>query len=175
MREFAYQRNQEFSRYLRTELAHLSRPSAQTQLLDRAGPAASSPLSPGDLAFIASSVSAHASEHLANVAGQPKTFRKSPEHTSAQLGGNWDFSTTITRGLDDRPGLSGRPRHGRQPLAGSVAAGHSWPISKSQDCARRDELWSGHVRKLNGELLDRAGPTFTRVIGEEILKRSEDH
>jgi Cu(I)/Ag(I) efflux system membrane protein CusA/SilA len=34
-------------------------------------------------------------------------------------------------------------------------------------------LWVDHIERLNGELLDRAGPTFTRVIGEEILKRSE--
>jgi Cu(I)/Ag(I) efflux system membrane protein CusA/SilA len=37
----------------------------------------------------------------------------------------------------------------------------------------RDELWSAHIRKLNADILDRAGATFTRIVGEEILKRSE--
>lgn len=34
-------------------------------------------------------------------------------------------------------------------------------------------LWAGHIRQLNGEILDRAPPTFTRLLGEEILKRSQ--
>ena len=35
------------------------------------------------------------------------------------------------------------------------------------------DSWTDHIAQLNGEILDRAGPTFTRAIGEEILKRSQ--
>ena len=48
-------------------------------------------------------------------------------------------------------------------------------IRDLEQSGRRQEprLWAGHIKQLNGEILDRAGPTFTRAIGEEILKRSQ--
>jgi Cu(I)/Ag(I) efflux system membrane protein CusA/SilA len=38
--------------------------------------------------------------------------------------------------------------------------------------ARRVPAWRSHVASVNGELLDRAGPVFTRIVIEQILDRA---
>ncbi len=55
---------------------------------------------------------------------------------------------------------------------GSAAPSHSGELEKSAR-AQNNRLWTEHIHKLNGEILDRAGRTFTRLIGEEILKRAD--
>jgi Cu(I)/Ag(I) efflux system membrane protein CusA/SilA len=37
---------------------------------------------------------------------------------------------------------------------------------------RQRTQWRGHVKKLNGELLDRAAPTFTRLVIDQLLARA---
>ncbi len=91
-------------------------------------------------------------------------------HTSVHLG-ELGFLRDGSESWEERSGFLDR----------SSAAVIRWlgasPRSPAADLeaaarTRRDSLWSAHIRKLNEELLDRAGPTFTRVIAEALLERA---
>ena len=168
MREFAYQRNQEFTRSLQRELTRflVERTAA---MLDRQGKLLR-PVGPGEVALVVSSVAAHASEHLA-MSLATEDVSDIARHTALQLR-ELEFLGEDSVRLDYEPSLFDRP--------GSVLA--QWlgksPLSFVGELERaarkhREALWSDHVWKLNREILDRAPQTFTRIIGEEIMNLAE--
>jgi Cu(I)/Ag(I) efflux system membrane protein CusA/SilA len=140
MREFAYQRNQEFTRQLRTELP-LFLIRRTTELLDDRGQLIK-PVASGDLAFIANSISAHVSEHLA-MSLALEDLSEIARHTAAQLGRK-GFLTSDQTVFDDRPGLFGRPGLAVRQWLGTSPPTLVVDLEKSGR-ARRDELWSGHT------------------------------
>ncbi|MBI3865552.1 MAG: efflux RND transporter permease subunit [Planctomycetia bacterium] len=167
MREFAYQRNQEFSRSLGMELARFLVERA-TQALERQGRLLRS-LTPGEQALIVSSASSHSSEHLGMMLDTQDVLDLA-RHVSAHLGeqgllADGPEDHDLHAGLIENSSAAVSRWLGRSPRS-SVAA------LEDASRSRRDQLWAEHVRKLNDELLDRAGPTFTRVSGEELLKRA---
>ena len=168
MREFAYQRNQEFTRQLRTELT-LFLIRRTTELLDDRGQLIK-PVASGDLAFIANSISTHVSEHLA-MSLALEDLSEIARHTAAQLG-SMGFLAVDQTSLEDHPGMFDRPGLAVRQWLGMSPPSFAADLEKSGR-RERDKMWSGHIRKLNSELLDRAGSTFTRILGEEILRRSE--
>jgi Cu(I)/Ag(I) efflux system membrane protein CusA/SilA len=93
------------------------------------------------------------------------------EHTRAHLR-ELGFLDSGAEAWDEHAGLVDRSA---AQLARWLGATPQSPLAALEQAARtrRDELWSAHVRKLNGELLDRASTTFTRVIGEELLERAK--
>jgi Cu(I)/Ag(I) efflux system membrane protein CusA/SilA len=168
MREYAYQRNQEFSRVVGGELARFLVERA-TQALEGQGRLFRR-LNDGELALVTSTVSSHAPEHLGTMLDTQDVVQIS-RHTSEsldQLGflASGPETGDLTTGFVNRTSAAFSRWLGgalRSPVADLESAAQ----------ARRDSLWSDHIGKLNEELLDRAGPTFTRVIGEELVKRAD--
>jgi len=168
MREFAYQRNQEFTRQLRAEISRfvvqrtIEIYEGQGQLVKSVGL--------GDTALIANSIANHVSEHLA-MSLASEDLMEIARHTDARLRGTGALADH-TAVLEYRPGLVHRPDLAVRQWLGLAPPSF---VSDLETSGRRhrDELWSGHIRKLNAELLDRAGSTFTLILGEEILKRSD--
>lgn len=167
MREYAYQRNQEFTRSLGIDLARFL-VERTTRALARQGRLLR-PLSPGELALVTSTASSHVSEHLGMML-DAQDVRELARHTAAHLG-EQGFLVENAEDWTDNSGLVDRST---AAVARWLGAAPRTPITDLEQAARshRDELWTDHVRKLNDELLDRAGPTLTRVVGEELLKRA---
>jgi Cu(I)/Ag(I) efflux system membrane protein CusA/SilA len=167
MREFAYQRNQEFSRSLGSELVHFL-VERRTQALAGQGRLLH-PLSAGELALVTSAASSHVSEHLGMMLETHDVFEIA-RHTSAHLG-ELGLLRESAEGAEESSGLVDRSS---AALARWLGAAPRSPVPALEAAARthRDNLWLQHVRRLNEELLDRAGPTFTRVVGEELLERA---
>lgn len=171
MREFAYQKNQEFERALRIELAHFL--VKRTADLLQAQGQLQKPIRPGDIALVASTVSSHISEHLAMSLAVDE-LSEIARHTAAELrrlGFLADTPDSVDA-LEYRPRLWERPTLAWGWLRGAAPPSFVAELEKSGR-KERTRLWTGHIRQLNREILDRAGKTFTRIVGEEILKRAE--
>jgi Cu(I)/Ag(I) efflux system membrane protein CusA/SilA len=168
IREFAYQRNQEFLRGLHAELLqHLV--ERMVALLERQGKFVK-PFAAQDLAVVARSAASHTSEHLAMSLSEDDIL-EIVRHAAAQLQ-NLGYLSADRDVLDYRPGGIQRPAAALAHWMGRAQPTLAAELRKSS-VAHRNELWRGHIHKLNGEILDRAGRTFTRLAGEEILKRAE--
>jgi Cu(I)/Ag(I) efflux system membrane protein CusA/SilA len=168
LREFAYQRNQEFIRQLRTELA-LFLVDRTIAILDGQG-RLTKPVAPNTKALIAGSIAGHVSEHLA-MSLAPEEVLDIARHTGGRLRDS-GILTADEDFMEYRPGPFGRAGIAVGGWLGSMPLSFAGELEKSGRC-RRDEQWTAHIKKLNADVLDRAGPTFTRIIGEEILKRVE--
>ncbi|MFN0051159.1 MAG: efflux RND transporter permease subunit [Planctomycetales bacterium] len=168
LREFAYQRNQEFLRSQRNDLVRFlvgetARTLATQGALTR-DPTAS------ELDAIATTLVPHASVHLA---------------MSLPLEEVMDLALSVATRLDElglvAPEIADpfAPSTRLVSRAWSLVGGwlrrepHSaFAALREAGLAQSRALWRAHLGVLNGELLDRAPGTLTRVCGEELLCRS---
>src|SRR5262249_1976297 len=153
-----------FTRQLPTEMAHflIRRTIA---IYDGQGQL-TRPVAAGDTALIAASIANHVSEHLAMSLALEDVVDIA-RHTDARLR-DMGFLSRDAEALAYRPSLFHRPGLAIRRWLGMSPPSFAGDLEKSGR-RHRDELWSGHIAKLNAEILDRAGSTFTRLIGEEIL------
>ena len=165
MREFAFQRNQEFTRQLHNDLSKFL-VERTADMLERQGKLLK-PLAPGEIALLAGSVSTQASEHLAmSLATHDVAViaRRTAEHLREH-----GFVADDEQVMESRAGLVRRAAAAMGQWLGSDPPSFVADLERAGR-KQRHRLWADHIERLNGELLDRAGPTFTRAIGEEILK-----
>jgi Cu(I)/Ag(I) efflux system membrane protein CusA/SilA len=168
MREFAYQKNEEFSRSLHVELAHFL--AERTVALFQQQGKILKPVTSGDMILISSFATSHASAHLA-MALATEDISEIARHTVARLQ-ELGFLADDADILEYRPGLLERPSAAIGALLGAAPPSFVAELVWSGRI-QRSLFWSAHIRKLNDEILDRAGKTYTRIIGEEILKRAD--
>ncbi|MBS0263794.1 MAG: efflux RND transporter permease subunit [Planctomycetes bacterium] len=159
MREFAWQKNQEFIRSLGAELTRVMVEQA-TREFYREGRLLRK-LSPGEAALIANKISGHAGSHLGMML-EAQDVAEIVRHTTTHL-----TEMNLWRGNSGEE--SGPTAIALFP--GGAATSDTDALERTAR-RRRDELWSAHIRQLNAELLDRAAPTFTRVVGEALLDRT---
>jgi Cu(I)/Ag(I) efflux system membrane protein CusA/SilA len=168
LREFAWQKNEEFSRQLHLQLLHFL--VGQTVALLQQQGKLLRPTTAGDLALVSSSAVGHAPEHLA-MSLASKDVAEIAKHAAEALHTRGFLADDATV-LEYRAGWLARPAaavgqwFGRQPQS-------FVDILEMSARAERHQLWSTHIHKLNDEILDRAAKTFTRIIGEEILNRAD--
>ncbi len=166
MREFAYQRNQEFTDELGPVLVRFT--VAQAAALIAGNDSLARPLTPGDLALVAASADPALARHLAE--------EPAPEDVTA-------LARQTARRLDElgllRPGADPL-RHRPNPLVGGALALHAALggtrptfFSRLHDAVRAEHRarWRRHVDRLNGELADRAPAVWTRLALEALLDR----
>jgi Cu(I)/Ag(I) efflux system membrane protein CusA/SilA len=167
LREYAFQRNQEFERALA--------PSLVRHALERLGAALlangvlTRELVPGDLALLVEQVPAQAARRLAQ---QPalEDITVLAEAAVHKLG-EMNLLRPGADALQDRPNLLVRGA-----LALHTALGGTAPtlITRlhSGIVDRHRALWREHVGRLNGELFDRATAVYTRLALEALLSRA---
>jgi Cu(I)/Ag(I) efflux system membrane protein CusA/SilA len=168
MREFAWQKNEEFSRALHVELAHFL--ARRTVALFQQQGRLLKPVTTGDMILISSSATNHASSHLA-MSLATEDISDITRYTVARLQ-ELGFLAEDADILEYRPALLERPAAAIGALLGAEPPSF---VAELERLGRteRNRFWSAHTRKLNDEILDRAGKTYTRIIGEEILKRAD--
>jgi Cu(I)/Ag(I) efflux system membrane protein CusA/SilA len=159
MREYCYQRNQDFDRELGRALLRSGR-AAVGALLANNG-ALRQEVAPAEFAFLPEP----GPERLAALAHDltPEDAESLARDTLAQL----EKQGRINPGSDPlrcEPSLLGRLLGQRPTVAGRV---HE--ILTAEHLAR----WRGHVRQVDSELLDRGPKTFTRLVVEELLARTK--
>jgi Cu(I)/Ag(I) efflux system membrane protein CusA/SilA len=167
MREYAFQRNQEFTRELAPALVRFA-VERQGAVLQANG-ALTLPLTPGDVALLAGPVAPETARHLAEEpALEDVTF----------------LARDVARKLADmqllRPGadpLADRPNVlVRGALAVHAALGGTAPtfFTRLYDAvaAEQQAQWRRHVARLNGDLFDRATAVYTRLALEALLDRT---
>src|SRR5262249_17483788 len=153
MREFVYQKNQEFFRRLHVDLTHFL--VARTADMLAQGGRVAKPVQPVDLMRVAGSAAEHSSVHL-EMSLATEDILQIARHTAAQLhalGFLEDETLEYRPGALLRPGLAIGRWLGREPPTF---------IAEMEQLARRerDRLWAIHIHGLNDEILDRAGKTF---------------
>jgi Cu(I)/Ag(I) efflux system membrane protein CusA/SilA len=167
MREYAYQKNQEFERGLgRFLVRHLVEKTAE---LLHANGAVPRQLTDGDTTRVSPPA---ASPAVARLAAEPDLgdvtdLARETARNMAQFGfldGDadvWSYrpNLVVQGALAVHDALGGNPVTSFTRLQDSVVS-------------RRRALWAEHVNRLNGELFDRAVTTFTRLITEELLDRA---
>lgn len=168
MREFAYQRNQEFSRDLRGEMIRFL-VERTIALIDDQGKLLR-PAGAGEVALIAGGVAHHAAEHFA-MSLPEEDLVAIVQHTAGELESQ-GLVESSAEALQYDPPLAIRPL-----LVVGDWLGRPPPtlVSRLREAGetRRRNLWADHVDHLNGELLDRAARTYSRIVCEELLALSE--
>ncbi|MSR59219.1 MAG: efflux RND transporter permease subunit [Planctomycetaceae bacterium] len=167
LREFAYQRNQEFTRALRGVLLQFLVEQTSTWL--REGGALTRAASPAEIAGVAGSVATHASAHLA-MSPSPDDVKLIARHAFEKFQ-ELEIQSEMTDPFAVAPGWLGPAQATVDGWLGRTPATF---FSALQEAARERsrELWTDHLGKLDGELLDRAPATFVRAFGEEVLYRA---
>jgi Cu(I)/Ag(I) efflux system membrane protein CusA/SilA len=166
MREFAYQRNQEFTRDSGRRLLHFA--VERLAALLRENGALPRELSPGELARLSDALPFNLGQRLAvePALEDVTTLARETGQTMAQLG----F-------VEQEADLF---RYQPNPLARGVIALHRALGGEAPTCFTRLQaavfaeyqlLWREHVARLNGELFDRAAATYTRLVMEDLLGR----
>lgn len=168
MREFSYHRLQEFHRDLQQELIRfLSEQSAE--LLREAGLLAR-PLTPGEVALVASRVGGHASSHLA-MSLPLEDVQRIADHAIAFL----KEESLLPEDAD----LSGAPQGGLARAWSAVRGVFGWEPATfgttlaARAAAHRRRIQEEQTRTLDAEIAGRAPATFTRLAGEELLLLSD--
>jgi Cu(I)/Ag(I) efflux system membrane protein CusA/SilA len=167
MREFAYQKNQEFGRDLGKQLTLFAVEHA-TAMLGEGGLLRGEP-TPGDLTALAEALPLSLAARLASdPALEDVTWlAQQTAGRMRQLG--------LVGAEDDlfryRPNLFLR---GAVALHEALGGEPPTFFSRLRDAvaARHRALWLGHVRQLDGELFDRATVTYTRLVIEELVGRA---
>ncbi len=165
LREFAYQRNQEFQRALGSELVAAG--VERTLELLRGNGALQRDLTNVELAALSGAISQSLAARLA-LSPTPEDIRKLSRETGENL---------ARQGIVPEEDIySYRPNlllQGAWALHGAMGGRVPTFFSEVHDAvsARRQSLWREHVAKLDAELFDRAAATYTRLIVEELLSR----
>jgi Cu(I)/Ag(I) efflux system membrane protein CusA/SilA len=167
MREYAYQRNQEFERGLAPPLAR--RLVERMAGLMRDNGSLRRPLTEGDLSFLSGPVPADLARYLAASPAIEDVTRlaRQKARQMAKLG-------LVEPGADAlayRPGALASVASGVRPLFGGAAPTFFTDLHDAVTEHHR-RLWQAHVRRLDGELIERAAATFTRLVIEEFLTRA---
>jgi Cu(I)/Ag(I) efflux system membrane protein CusA/SilA len=167
MREYAYQRNQEFERGLAPLLVRrlVERMAA---LLEDNG-SLRHPLRAGELSLLTRPVSADVAHYL--VAGPAL---EDITQLARQTARNMVRLGMVESGNDVlvyRPGPLPSAFSRLSRLFGAPAPTFFTELHDAVTEQHR-RLWLAHVRRLDGELVERAAATFTRLILEEILRRA---
>jgi Cu(I)/Ag(I) efflux system membrane protein CusA/SilA len=185
MREFAYQRNQEFQRSLGSELVAAG--VERTVELLRQNSALQRDLTSVELAALADTIPQRLAARLA-VSPALEDVRKLSGHVGESLRHSQsrreEIPTAEARLLGEAGLLSEQQEdiYSYQPnllvrgtWALHAALGGRVPtfFTEVQDAisAERRALWRRHVTKLDAELFDRAAATCTRLVLEELLAR----
>ncbi len=167
MREAAYQRNKQFERDLSPRLARFA-VARLLELLDEAGALAG----PAGETGLARSVDTLTAGHTAHLAMEPSpeavaalardVLHKLTDHGSLIPGVALDVrrSHWLTRGMNVLRRLAGGEEI---TLIDALTA-------DVQD--RYRELWREHMKRLNGELLDRGAELYTRLVLEALLHKA---
>ena len=166
LREFAYHNNQQFAREMAPELVRFT-VARLVATLDRSGALSEKP-----------------AEHLADVIAQDirpdlvKHFQTEPLLVDVKAVARQAISQLEERGLMAavQNGFDAAPVGG-QPTGELLAElfGYEprtfherlWDQAREQHAA----LWKKHIRRLNAEFVQRAGPLYTRLAIEECLRR----
>jgi Cu(I)/Ag(I) efflux system membrane protein CusA/SilA len=167
MREYAYQRNQEFERELGPILFRFA-VEEQAALMMGNGVLAR-PLAAGDLARLAQPMPPETARHLAQEPAleDVTVLARDVARKLAELG-------LVRPGADP---LQDRPNPlVRAAVAVHTALGGTGPtfFTRLHEAilARHRALWREHVTRVNGDLFDRATATYTRLALEALLDRT---
>jgi Cu(I)/Ag(I) efflux system membrane protein CusA/SilA len=167
MREYAYQRNQEFERTLAPLLVRFA-VEQDAALLAGSG-TLTRPLTPGDVAVLAEPVSAATGRHLAE---QPDLADVTP--LARDVGRKLAELQLLRPGADplqDRPNLLVRGARAVPTTLGGTSPTFCTRLLDAV-VARQRALWREHIARLNGDLFDRATATYTRLALEALLART---
>jgi Cu(I)/Ag(I) efflux system membrane protein CusA/SilA len=167
MREFAYQKNQEFERAFAHQLIKLSVDRLAALLRDNG--TLRRDLSPGDITLLCKGIPLDLGQRLAASPALEDTTRLAHEtarrlkelgFVDADVDLLQDHPNPLMRGLLTVHGaLGGTPPTFLTRLHDAVVAGHR-------------AGWREHVHALNGELFDRGVNTYTRLVLEQLLTRA---
>jgi Cu(I)/Ag(I) efflux system membrane protein CusA/SilA len=166
MREYAFQRNEEFSRELGTQLTGFAVAQCVREV-ERNG-RLRRPLTEHEATTITASVPKGVSQSM-NHGPNSLAMRQIMQHVSESLIRLKivEAGTDVYAGTSDQLGksidhisslLGRRPLTFAERLHGSTLREH-------------DELWTAHIARLDDELLSRGASTITRLIIEEHLRR----
>jgi Cu(I)/Ag(I) efflux system membrane protein CusA/SilA len=155
MREYAYQRNQEFERDLSRSLLQTARVCIADLLWDNG--TLRRRLSPLELARLADP--------------GPPQFILALAHDRTP-----EDAETLARDTVAQLGRQGLLKPGGDPLRyepGLLAWGRPTLAGRVEEvlAAEQRERWRGHIQRINGELLERAPQVYTRLVLEDLLGR----
>jgi Cu(I)/Ag(I) efflux system membrane protein CusA/SilA len=167
MREFAYLKNQEFSGTLAPSLV-VFLVNETARYAQRGGKLRRNP-STADLAIVASRYPA---DLVVRLEGGPliEDVVSIARHTTDELV-RLEIADAQADLLAERPGLTGLAVRAVTRFQGG---GPSTVIGRLHEASRAKyrASWREHVRQLDGEVLDRAAMTFTRLAVDELLAYS---
>jgi Cu(I)/Ag(I) efflux system membrane protein CusA/SilA len=167
MREYAYQRNRDFEQELGHKLVRFTVERTATMLADNGS--VRRRLTAGDLALLGEPKLPRVAEYLA-VAPALEDVTQLARDTAQKM--------ARLNYVEVEADLF---RYQPNPVTGAALGLHSlfggttptfFTRLRDAVAARHLELWREHVHKLNGDLIDRAAATYTRVVLEELLERA---
>jgi Cu(I)/Ag(I) efflux system membrane protein CusA/SilA len=162
MREAAYQRNKEFESKLGNELVRVTTARLIAMLQSNGAlPKSRSPFAPH-----------HLSPHAAHLAMEPS--REAVAALAAELIRSLTENGQLQPAAEPlllRPNLLER---GLWSIHSALGGEQPTLLGRLHDAVREQHtsLWSRHVRRLNGELLDRAPGLYTRLVLEVLLRNA---
>lgn len=167
LREFAYLRNQEFQTRFSRELIQ----SALARLAEQwhAEGRLTRELQPGDVAWMQESLAPHLGTHLV-MSLEEDDLRALAEHALAQLS-EGDLLVANTRSRTTSWANWMRTA-GRELLGREAPTEFAWLRSALLRVQRA--AWANHTESLNRELFDRGMRSFTQLVAEELLTRSDE-
>jgi copper/silver efflux system protein len=168
MREYAYQRNQECERDTGRLLVQFT--AEQLGRMLEANGALRRPLTDSDVLLLASPGAAH---HAAQHLGMGPTLEAVTWLAGDMVRrlGPMDLLRPGVDPLRYQPGPLLRGADRLHALLGGTPPTFFTRLHEAV-AARHLALWRQHVQKLNGELLERAPPVYTRLVLEELLQRT---
>jgi Cu(I)/Ag(I) efflux system membrane protein CusA/SilA len=169
MREFAYQKNQDFERRLGKPLVRSTVERLMAAL--RSDGLLTAELAPGDITLLCERVPFTIGERLASAPTLGDTSTLAIEVTAEM---RRRVMLPATGDLLPRPPMSlSRLATAAQMLLGGSPPS---PVAWLNDAvvAEHQSRWTEHVRQLDAELSDRAADTFTHLIVEELITRGQD-
>jgi Cu(I)/Ag(I) efflux system membrane protein CusA/SilA len=168
MREYAYQRNREFSRALGIRLVH-STVEQMLRMLKEQGTLARD-YSDGDIALIVSGLEPKLAERLA-ASVEPEDIVELARQARPKL----QASGLIAAQADvfvSQPGLAKRALENLHTALGGTRETFFTRLQRLVQGESR-QLWLAHVEQLDRDIVPRAAATWTRLLLEDYLDRSQ--
>jgi Cu(I)/Ag(I) efflux system membrane protein CusA/SilA len=167
MREYAFQRNQEFIRDLGRALARAELEKMAVLLQDN--PHLQRSVTASDITILVQRLSPYLLQQLAMAPALEDVTRIAHETARAMAELGWvDPEADL---FEDRSGVAVRFLRGLQTTLGGKPATFYARMHAAVG-SRYRSMWLGHVEKLDGELLERAPVLYTRLILQEFLSRA---